>query len=171
MERTPATAKPRPIAASRGRILAIDYGQKRLGLAISDALGMTAQPLATLSRTNRANDLRRLRLIARENEVSRIIVGLPLHLDGSESEMALAVKGFAARVAKHLGLPVEFADERLTSWQAAQADSAPARARRTTRKSGAKSSNRDDVAAALILRDYLAGRSRTHSAAHPHGED
>ena len=74
-------AKPR-------RILAIDYGRKRIGLALSDELGLTAQPLATFLRTNRRNDLRRLREICRKHAVARILVGHPLHMTGESSPMA-----------------------------------------------------------------------------------
>jgi putative Holliday junction resolvase len=151
-----------------GRILAIDYGRKRIGLAISDELGLTAQPLATIVRINRRNDLRRLRLIAREHQVRCVVVGLPLHLDGRTSEMALEVKRFAVRLEKELGLRVELADERLTSWEAAQTQS-PTRPRRPDKKSGNRSASKaathDDVAAAIILRDYLAERQPRLSVA------
>ena len=170
-----------------GVILAIDYGQKRLGLALSDEHGVTSRPFATWTRTNRRRDLARLRELVRKQGVRRIVVGLPLHLDGTPSEMSEEVKGFAARVAKALGIPVEMMDERLTSWEAKQTvatlfQRAPsgartrfhrppypasepeskdhARKRRTRRPTlGAVPGERkmpiDDVAAALILRDYL----------------
>ena len=131
-----------------GRILAIDYGQKRIGLAISDEMGLTAQPLQTLERTNRRNDIRRLREIARQNGVQRIVVGHPVHLDGTESEMAAEAARFAARIRKELGLPVELADERLSSWEAEQV---LAEAGKKKRPGDAV----DHVAAAVILRDYL----------------
>lgn len=133
--------------SSSGRILAIDYGQKRIGLAISDEMGLTAQPLRTLARTNRRNDIRRLREIARQHGVRLIVVGHPVHLDGTESEMAAEAARFAARLRKELGLPVELADERLSSWEAQQV---------LTETGKKRSSNAvDDVAAAVILRDYL----------------
>jgi putative Holliday junction resolvase len=132
-----------------GRIMAIDYGRKRFGLALSDELGLTSQPLTTLPRTNRRDDLRRLRLLAQENNVRQIVVGLPLRLDGSVGEMAEEVKSFAMRLTKNLGLPVEMFDERLTSWEADEMIS-------SRKKSGDE--HRDDVAAAIILRDYLAKR-------------
>ena len=113
--------------------------------------------MATLERTNRRNDLRRLREIARRHEVRRIVVGYPLHLDGSAGEMAAEAARFAARVEKELHLPVELVDERLSSWEAEQivaADSAvAAKRRRGERRQGAKGV--DHVAAAVILRDYL----------------
>lgn len=141
-----------PAAATRskkGRVLAIDYGQKRIGTAVSDELGLTASPLATLERVNRRDDVRRLREVVREHGIRRIIVGLPLHLDGRSSEMAEEVKRFATRIEKQLGLPVELVDERLTSWDAAQMEAA------ARRRAGSSSTTRDDVAAAIFLRDYL----------------
>ena len=131
--------------------MAIDYGRKRFGLALSDELGLTSQPLTMLARTNRRDDLRRLRLLARENNVRHIVVGLPLRLDGSAGEMAGEVKRFATRLNKELGLPVEMFDERLTSWEANETAV-------ITNRREAHDAHRDDVAAAIILRDYLAAR-------------
>jgi putative Holliday junction resolvase len=135
--------------SSPGRILAIDYGQKRIGLALSDEMGLTAQPLQTLERTNRRNDIRRLREIARRNGVRRIVVGHPVHLDGTKSEMAAEAARFATRLGKELGLPVELADERLSSWEAGQVLAEAGRKKNA-------GDPVDHVAAAVILRDYLA---------------
>ena len=131
-----------------GRILAIDYGQKRLGLALSDELQLTARPLATLERTNRRNDLRRLRELVCQHDVRLIVVGHPVHLDGSESEMAAEALRYAKRLEKGLRLPVVLADERLSSWEAGQilTDAKPKKRARTPV---------DQLAAAVILRDYL----------------
>lgn len=131
-----------------GRILAIDYGRVRIGLALSDPFRLTAQPLAVLSRTNRANDLRLLRDVCRQHEVRKIVVGYPLHLNGAESEMAKQAAGFAARLQKNLGLPVELTEERLTSWEAQQN-------RRSVNTAQGRGRSLDDLAAALILRDFL----------------
>jgi putative holliday junction resolvase len=139
-------------APSPGRIMAIDYGRKRFGLALSDELGLTSQPLTTLPRTNRRDDLRRLRLLARENKVRQIVVGLPLRLDGSAGDMAEEVVRFATRITKELGLPVEMFDERLSSWEAGQTEVSSTR-------SEYHDVHRDEIAAAIILRDYLASRS------------
>ena len=137
-----------------GRILAIDYGRRRLGLALSDAAGLTARPLATLERTNRRNDLRRLHEIVRQHDVRRIVVGHPLHLDGTAGEMAAETARFATRIEKQLGLPVELVDERLSSWEAEQVLAATKAApRRRARRL-------DQVAAAVILRDFLAREGR-----------
>jgi putative holliday junction resolvase len=147
-------AEPR----TTGVIMAIDYGKKRLGLALSDAFGITSRPYATWNRVNRRRDLSRLRELIRDESVRRIIVGLPLHLDGSPSEMSEEARSFAIRVQKALGLPVEMMDERLSSWEARQALTAESSSRRkkTSGRNGAgQKAPLDDIAAAIILRDYL----------------
>ena len=144
--------KASPNAAIRSaarRILAIDYGRKRIGLALSDELGLTAQPLETLARTNRRNDLRRLREIARKHAVGRIVVGNPVRLDGTSGEMAQEAARFAQRVQKELGLPVEMADERLSSWEAQEA------AASSELKRGKPKAGIDAAAAAVMLRGFL----------------
>jgi putative Holliday junction resolvase len=149
-----ASPEPPP-GASREAILAIDYGRRRLGLALSDRLGMTARPLAVWIRTNRRRDLARLREICRLHGAGRIVVGWPLHLDGTAGEMAVEAARFAEQVRKNLCLPVELADERLSSWEAGQMAGEPeVRGRGSRRRAKAK----DDLAAAVILRDYLARR-------------
>jgi putative pre-16S rRNA nuclease len=151
--RSPAPLGPSSTAPSRA-ILAIDYGRRRLGLALSDSLGVTARPLAVWERTNRRGDLARIRELCRRHAVGRIVVGWPLRLDGTPGEMAREAAGFAERLRKHLGRPVDLADERLSSWQAAQ----------QLHEAGARPGRHvDDVAATVILRDYLA-RARPQPA-------
>ena len=156
-------------SAPTGVILAIDYGKKRLGLALSDEAGVTARPFATWTRTNRRRDLARLRDLVRQESIRRIVVGLPLHLDGSPSEMSEEAKSFSERVRKALGIPVELMDERLSSWEAKQTISAQVSRGPALRGSQARIANKhktplDDVAAAIILRDYLErARSRAGS--------
>lgn len=139
------------------RILAIDYGRKRIGLALSDELGLTAQPLMVLSRTNRRNDLRRLREICREHGVGRIVVGHPLQMAGGVGEMAEEAARFASRLGKEVGVATELADERLTSWEVGQVMAEVKPARR-------KGTPLDDVAAAILLREYLQ-KNREHGRA------
>ena len=139
----PTSAAKNPI-----RILAVDYGRQRIGLALSDELGVTAQPLAILERTNRRTDLHKLRDICRQHAVKRIVVGLPLHIDGQRSEMAEEAERFARRIEKELGIPVDLLDERLTTWEAGQTI-------QQTKSASRSSANLDDVAAAVLLRDYL----------------
>lgn len=139
------------------RILAIDYGRRRIGLAVSDELGITAVPVATLERKNRQEDIRRLREIARKYKITLIIVGSPLHLAGHAGEMANEASRFASRIKKELGLPVEMRDERLTSWEAEQTLKENA-----GRKS--KKTHLDSIAAAILLRDFLDGNHGRESA-------
>lgn len=143
-----------------GVILAIDYGRKRLGLALSDELGVTSRPFAIWTRINRRRDLARLRELVRQHAVRQIVIGLPLHLDGTQSEMSEEARGFAGRVEKALGIPVEMIDERLTSWEAGQTvgtnqSAASSRAGHEQRAGRKRQKSFDDVAAAVILRDYL----------------
>ena len=149
--------QPSPLAPA-GAILAIDYGRKRLGLALSDENGMTSQPFATWTRTNRRRDLARLRDFVRKHAIRRIVVGLPLHLDGTPSEMSGEATLFAARVERALGVRVEMMDERLTSWEAGQTLKQTGSASRRGHTSGSEQKRKatlDHVAAAVILRDYL----------------
>jgi putative holliday junction resolvase len=147
-----------------GVVLAIDYGKKRLGLALSDELGVTTRPFAVWTRTNRRRDLARLRDLTRQNTVRRIVVGLPLHLDGTKSEMSEEAEAFAERIEKALGLPVEMMDERLSSWEAQQSPAAAKSKPRTSRAPhrgpvgqapATAKTPLDGMAAAIILRDYL----------------
>ena len=152
-----------PFPAVRGVILAIDYGKKRLGLALSDEHGVTSLPYATWTRVNRRHDLSRLRQLIREKEVRQIVVGLPLHLDGTPSEMSEEAKGFARRVEKAFGLPVEMMDERLSSWEARETMAALTAAPRARRDSPGRAGKKeqtplDEIAAAIILRDFLDKR-------------
>ncbi len=154
-----ATAKPETI-------LGVDYGRVRIGLAIVEQAGGLARPLDTLDRINRNEDMRRLREIVRAHKVQRIVVGLPLRLDGSRGDMAEEAARFAERVRKQLGVPVETQDERLTSWEAErllESDMGRAMIKRTSH-GGKKQENRvsvDSVAAAVILRDFLERKTPT----------
>ena len=144
-----ALGEKRPEQPKPQRILAIDYGRKRIGLAISDELGLTSQPLAVVVRRNRAADLKSLREICGKYAVNLIVVGHPIHITGDVGEMAGEAARFAARLAKNLKIETEMLDERLTSWQARQTIS------ETSSRQRRKSQAIDDVAAAVLLRDYL----------------
>jgi putative Holliday junction resolvase len=143
------TPWPEAAEAKRERILAVDYGRKRIGLALSDELGLTARPLANFVRTNRRNDLGRLREICREHAVAHIVVGYPLHMNGEAGEMASEAARFAGRLRKALCIEVELLDERLTSWEAGQTMA------EMKSSSWRRGGTLDDVAAAILLRDYL----------------
>ena len=153
MTRSPAPLTHPGADATCGHVLAIDYGRSRFGLALSDPLGLKARPLATWRRSNRRHDLSRLRSLCREHNVTTIVVGWPLRLDGTRGEMAEEAARFAQRIRADLGIPVELVDERLSSWDAEQT-----LAEDITRKSRSRSRTRhklDEIAAAVILRDYL----------------
>ena len=139
---------PEPLS-SKGRVLALDLGKRRIGVAVSDLLGLTAQGLATLERTNIREDLARLARLVEEKEVSLIVVGNPIHMSGREGRQAEWAKEFGERLRKHTGLPVRYWDERLTS----------AEAQRVLRASGISSRKRaravDRLSAVLLLESYL----------------
>jgi putative Holliday junction resolvase len=132
-----------------GRVLALDVGRKRIGMAISDALGITAQGLPTLERVRIREDLARLRELAQEREVCLFLLGYPLHMSGRESRQAEYVKEFGDRLAAYSGIPVDYWDERLTSVEAG----------RVLRSSGIGIEKRaravDQLSAVLILESYL----------------
>jgi len=153
-------------ATSRRNILALDYGRKKIGLALADCEARVAEPHDTLERVNRNEDMRRLREFVRDHGVKQVVVGLPLRLDGAPGEMAEEATRFAERVRKQVGVPVELVDERLTSWQAEQIleqefgrrithTETPRGRKKSARASDGKYTT-DAVAAMLILREYLA---------------
>jgi len=130
-------------------ILGIDFGARRIGLAIADSLESPALPLTTIDRVSPLRDLDRIGAAIRSRGVHQIVVGLPLNMDGSEGPMARAARNFGARLGTHLGLPVDYADERLTSFEARERlrDRSAGRARKTPI---------DAIAATLILEEWLA---------------
>src|SRR5215831_3082758 len=144
----------RAAPGTEGAILSIDYGRESMGLAIASANAKMAQPLSTLRRINRNEDMRRLRELVREHRVKQIIVGLPLRLDGTRGEMAEEAERFAQRAAKQTGVRVEMVDERLTSWEAERLREEEF-GRVGHRGARAKAWSVDAVAAAVILREYL----------------
>jgi putative pre-16S rRNA nuclease len=145
------------------RILAVDYGRARIGLAIANSETRMPQPLSTLERINRNEDMRRLRELVREHGVKQIVVGLPLRLDGTRGEMAEEVERFAQRMRKQIGVPVDMVDERLTSWEAERLlEEVQGRFIRDEKLASTKKPKRvqakmtvDAVAAAVILKEYL----------------
>lgn len=135
------------------RYLALDVGTKRIGIAVSDELGLTAQPVMTLEvRRNRRDDLRSIARLARRFAVAGIVVGNPLHLSGEISPRAAQVQQFAAELGALTGLPIHLWDERLTSREAHQI-LYQARHPRQQHKDLV-----DQVAAALILQSFLDER-------------
>jgi putative Holliday junction resolvase len=134
--------------------LGIDHGGKRIGLAISDAGGKVAFPAGTLESKGIKRDLAAIRELVEARQVERIVVGLPVHMDGRHGRQAQAAQAFAEQLARELGLPVDTLDERWTTKEAERALQA------TGRKGRKKRSVVDSVAAALLLRTYLEREER-----------
>ena len=134
------------------RILALDLGKKRIGLAISDPLGITAQGLPNIVRTNKRTDLSALEQLAREREVGLILMGNPINMRGAEGRQSAWVREFGAAIETRIGLPVTFWDERLTSVEAG----------RVLRSSGISIEKRaaavDRLSAVILLQSYLDSR-------------
>jgi putative Holliday junction resolvase len=156
----PLTGRSAPRALTAGKILAVDYGRERIGLAIAESLQGIPRPFETLVRINRNEDMRRLRQLVRDNGVKFILVGLPLRLDGSRGEMAEETERFAQRLRKQIGVAVEMVDERLTSWEAERLleQEFGRKSKQTggaSKKKGAGTITVDSVAATVMLREYL----------------
>jgi putative Holliday junction resolvase len=124
-----------------------------MGLAVSDALGITAQGLETLQRKNRRSDFARLERVIRENQVQEIVLGYPLRMSGQEGTQSQKVAGFAEELRRKFGIPVHLWDERLTS----------AEANRLLREADLSIQKRaqavDRMAATLILQSFMQARS------------
>lgn len=132
------------------RILAIDHGSKRIGFALSDELGWTAQPLETFHRRNPEADIRHIQELVREHEVERVLVGLPLRLDGESGPAAKLVEEFIQLLEPALSVPVVTWDERMTTCAAEDLLIAADVGRR--KRKGIV----DRIAAAILLQSYLA---------------
>ena len=138
------------------RTLGLDFGERRIGVAVTDPTGVLAQPLTTINRGHRGDGTHLLRIaeIVTEFQVSRIVVGLPLHMDGREGPEAEAARAFGESVQERTGITVDFLDERWTSIEARRALSKVGGSRRK------KQSAVDPVAAAILLRTYIERDAR-----------
>lgn len=136
--------------------MAIDYGTKSIGIAISDELQLTVRPLTTIrySRKKYAGAITRIYSLVEENEVGLLVVGMPLNMDGTRGETAVRVEGFITDLQNRLSIPIVTVDERLTSYEANQ----------ILREMGMNERERrlrsDEYAAVIILQDYLDGKAR-----------
>lgn len=132
------------------RVLAIDLGAKRIGIAVSDLLGLTVRPVETIRRTSDERSIEQLKTLVRELEVEKVVVGLPLRMDGTVGDAASAVLRFAERLRARIDVPVLTQDERLTSYEAEQImiERGVSRSNRRARS--------DEFAAMIILQDYLS---------------
>jgi putative Holliday junction resolvase len=142
-------------------VLSLDVGKKRIGLAVSDELGLTAQGIETLQRTRIRDDLVALQRIVTQWNVRTLLVGKPLHMSGSESRQSEYTREFAERLAKSLDLPVVYWDERLTSREA----------ERLLREGGASLLQSrqavDRMSAVLLLESYLGFLKNEESISEP----
>jgi len=139
-------------AGATGRILAIDYGARKVGLAVSDGLGLTAQGLPTYRRSNKKADFDYLRRLIRQYGVTEIVVGLPLRMSGEEGIQAEKVQAYAEELRSKFKLPVHLFDERLTSVEANRV------LRETEMSIQRRAAVIDQLAAVLILQSYLEFR-------------
>jgi putative Holliday junction resolvase len=142
------------------RLLAIDPGKVRLGLALSDTERRLASPLLTYTRRDPLQDARFLKKIVEQEEVATIIVGLPIHEDGSEGAQAKLAREFGAWLQEATGVPCVFYDERFTTFEA---ESSLLEAGLTKKKRKAR---RDQVAAQILLQTYLEA-NRPHQPGAP----
>ncbi len=137
------------------RAMGLDVGSKTVGVALSDALRITAQALVTVRRTNQRDDLLTLRKLVQENEVTTLVVGLPLHMNGTEGDSAAAARKLGQALGEATQLDVIYWDERLTTTAA----------HRLLREANASRKKRkeviDQVAAALILQGWLDSQVRS----------
>ena len=134
------------------RILALDFGARNIGLAVTDELGITAQGLPTLRRSNKRNDLDHLRRTIRQYGVSELVMGLPLRMSGSEGIQSEKVQAFAEELRRRFKLPVHLFDERLTSVEANRL------LRETDMSIRRRGEVVDQLAAVLILQSFLEFR-------------
>lgn len=132
------------------RVLAIDLGSKRIGIAVSDGLGITVRPVETIRRSSHERDVARIKFLVEDLEAEAVVVGLPLKMDGSVGDAAQAAIGFVERLRHRLDVAVFTQDERLTSYEAEQMmiERGLGREERRARS--------DEFAAMLILQDYLS---------------
>lgn len=131
-------------------MLAIDLGTKNIGIAVSDALGLTVRPLETIRKSSDEKDIARLKFLIDDLEAEAVVVGLPLRMDGTIGDAATAAMRFAEKLRARVGVAVITQDERLTSYEAEQIMSERGYSR------GKRRARSDEFAAMIILRDYLA---------------
>jgi putative Holliday junction resolvase len=160
--RTPGKLSAAPVKRTMSRTIAFDYGERRIGVAVSDPTRTIASPLTTLQRrAGKRPPWAEIAAIVQEQEADEAVIGLPLDLSGAEGAWAAEVRQFGADLARRTGLPVQWMDERLSS----------VRAERSIQGMGLKKNVRerkgmiDATAAALILEGYLALRRNQAAAA------
>ena len=154
-QNTPPTESP------RAPILALDLGEKRVGVAVSDSLSIAISRLEALPRTNWKQMLRDVVDLVRRFDAQTVVIGLPLRLNGSTGDAALEVRSLALKFARSLDVPVYLQDERLSSVEA------EANLRADGHKGNRISALVDSEAAAVILRDFLVSDQEKVLVSHP----
>jgi putative Holliday junction resolvase len=134
-------------------IAALDLGRRRIGVAVTDAAAIGAHPVGVVERRSMARDLEAIAAMLRDREVTTIVVGLPLNMDGSEGPAAGAARRFADQLAAALKVEVEVFDERLTSFEAEE------RLKGMPVKKGARKPTIDAIAATVILEGWMESRA------------
>jgi putative Holliday junction resolvase len=144
------------MSTEAGRIMALDVGGRRIGVAVSDPTRLLASPLTTVRATPRARALAQIAALVAEYEVVELVVGLPLTLSGEQGPQAQTILAFVEELRRHVHVPIRLFDERLTTVEA----------ERIMMEMGVKRDQRrekiDEVAASLILRDFLGSREEQH---------
>jgi len=142
------------------RIAAFDVGDKRIGVAVTDALGYTAQPLLTIYRKTPHLDMKSIGRILRKHEIAEAVVGHPVNMSGEAGPRARKAEEFAEQLRAQFAIPVHLADERLTTWEAHQLLDQSGHARGPERRRVI-----DQVAAVLILESFLEARANREARA------
>ena len=145
----PGFLYPHPVMSAGKRILAVDYGQKNIGLACSDELGLTVQPLPSIVNPGRSAFLKKLRALVRGMEIERVVIGMPVNMDGSQGNPFIGMQQLMKLLEEALKIPVSGVDERLSTIEALGLwhQMGPRRQKRYRTV--------DSLAAALILERYL----------------
>ena len=154
---SPVNPPPESPGSVTGRVLALDVGAKTIGLAVSDALGITAQGLETIRRRNKRADFATLEHVLRQHDVREIVVGYPLRMSGSAGTQSDRMTAFAEELRQRFALPVHLWDERLTSAQANRL------LRETNMSIRRRAQVVDRLAAVLILQSFLDHRSASRA--------
>jgi putative Holliday junction resolvase len=140
-----------------GRVLALDVGEKRTGVAMSDETQTLARPFITLNRASKKEDFAKIIKLCREHAIEKVVIGLPKTLRGEEGRQAQHVRRYAAELQAALDLPIEFWDERYSSVDAQ--DRLASSSRKRARSLRSAKGDIDSAAAAIILQEYLDARS------------
>lgn len=149
---SPEACPPRqaPLSSPRMRLLGVDFGEKRIGVAVSDETGQIVLPAGTVARKSDQQAISEIARMAAEREIEKIVVGLPRRDDGSEGPSAVRARGFARKLAEQSGLTVDLHDESGTTVEARE---------RLDGASGGSRTGIDAMAAVVLLEDYLSEKA------------